>query len=87
MAERRIGGFDILRTATITGHGVQYGAAGELLQLNWLGRTEYRTYNSRLQMTRVRITQGGLDKFGSNMSATINRTQRRADCMKANDYL
>jgi hypothetical protein len=42
-------------------NNVQYGPANELLQLDWLGRTETRTYNNRLQMTRLRVTGGGGD--------------------------
>ena len=40
---------------------VTYGTANEMLGLTWLGHTETRTYNNRLQMTRMQIAPAGLD--------------------------
>ena len=46
---------------------VQYGPANELLQMDWLGHTETRTYNNRLQLTRLRVTGAGGDLGMDNL--------------------
>ena len=46
---------------------VQYGPGNELLQMDWLGHTETRTYNNRLQLTRLRVTGAGGDLGMDNL--------------------
>lgn len=48
---------------------VSYGPANQMLQLNWIGFTETRTYNSNLQLTEL---VSGSYHFKYNYSATQN---------------
>ena len=46
-------------TWTDVDSSVQYGAAGEMLQMDWLSFVETRQYNTRMQMTQLRVLQYG----------------------------
>jgi RHS repeat-associated protein len=52
-------------------NGVTYGAANQLLTINYFGASETRTYNSMLQMTRLSIP-GQVDITYTFPSATTN---------------
>jgi RHS repeat-associated protein len=52
-------------------NGVTYGAANQLLTMNYFGASETRTYNSMLQMTRLSIP-GQVDITYTFPSATTN---------------
>jgi RHS repeat-associated protein len=55
-------------------NNVQYGLSGELLQINYAGYSETRTYNSRLQLTQV-----------GSMTYTYSSNQNNGQITKQND--